>query len=155
MLNVIIQSHSGCNKKRTRWIVATINPIPCRPCVHPSTFPKVLIHKFGSSKRREIIIFAHNYLKKNINKSSISSSWFSIKYIFPFIRTRHLKPIAINTHIDCPNNSKSSVRYILKATARSLESVLFEHFLLDKQSQPIWVELVDVLHLTSIESLSL
>ena len=65
MLNVIIQSHSGCNKKRTRWIVATINPTLCRPCVHPSTFPKVLIHKFCSSKRREIIISAHNYFKQH------------------------------------------------------------------------------------------
>ena len=51
-------------KKRTHWIVATINPIPCRPCVHPSTFPKVLIDIFCSSKRREIIIFAHNYFRK-------------------------------------------------------------------------------------------
>ena len=50
--------------KRTCWIVATINPIPCRPCVHPSTFPKVLIDNFYSSKHREIIIIAHNYFKK-------------------------------------------------------------------------------------------
>ena len=64
LLNVTIQSHSCCNQKRTRWIVATINPSPCRPCDHPSTFPKVLIPKFCSSKHREIIIFAHNYLKK-------------------------------------------------------------------------------------------
>ena len=33
-------------QKRTRWIVATINPILCRTCVHPSTFHKVLIYKF-------------------------------------------------------------------------------------------------------------
>ena len=52
-------------------------------------------------------------------------------YIFPFIRIRYLKPIAINTHIACSNNSKCSVRYILKATARNLESVLLEHFLLE------------------------
>ena len=65
VLNVIIQPHSGCNKKRTRWIVATINPIPCRHCVHPSTFHKVLIDKCCSAKRREIIIFAHNYFKKH------------------------------------------------------------------------------------------
>ena len=51
-------------KKRTRWIVATINPIPCRPCVHPSTFPKVLIDKCCSSKHREIIIFAYNHFRK-------------------------------------------------------------------------------------------
>ena len=54
-----------------RELVATINPILCRPCVHPSTFPKVLIHKFCSSKCREIIIFAHNYFKKqNTNQVS-------------------------------------------------------------------------------------
>ena len=70
MLNVIIQSHSGCNKKRTRLIVATINPILCRPCVHSSTFLKVLIHKFCSSKCREIIIFARNYSKKQTNQAS-------------------------------------------------------------------------------------
>ena len=58
-------------QKRTHWIVATINPIPCRTCVHPSTFHKVLIHKFCSSKCREIIIFAHNYFSKtNTNQAS-------------------------------------------------------------------------------------
>ena len=59
-------------QKRTRLIVATINPIPCRTCVHPSTFHKVLIYKFCSSKRREIIIFAHNYfiLKQNTNQAT-------------------------------------------------------------------------------------
>ena len=62
LLSVMNQSHFGCNQKRTRWIVATINPIPCRPCVHPSTFPKVLIDNFYSSKCREIIIFAHNFI---------------------------------------------------------------------------------------------
>ena len=71
LLNVIIQSHSCCNQKRTCWIVATINPIPCRPCVHPSSFPKVLIDKFCSSKCREIIILAHNYFRKtNTNQAS-------------------------------------------------------------------------------------
>ena len=60
----LFQSHSCCNQKRTHWIVVTINPILCRPCVHPSTFPKVLIDKFCSSKHREIIIFAHNYFRK-------------------------------------------------------------------------------------------
>ena len=64
LLNVIIQSHSCCNQNKTHWIVATINPILCRPCVHPSTFLNVLIHKFCSSKHREIIIFAHNYFNK-------------------------------------------------------------------------------------------
>ena len=48
----------------TRLIVTTINPIPCRTCVHPSTFHKVLIYKFCSSKCREIVIYAHNYFRK-------------------------------------------------------------------------------------------
>ena len=69
--NVIIQSHLCCNQKSTCWIVAIINPILHRPCVHPSTFPKVLIDKFCSSNHREIIIFAHNYLRKtNTNQAS-------------------------------------------------------------------------------------
>ena len=69
--------------KRTRWIVATINLIPCRPCVHPSICLKVLIDKFCSSKRREIIIFAHNiFLKTQTNQAShhldFQSSIFSL-----------------------------------------------------------------------------
>ena len=51
-------------KRELIGFVATINPILCRPCVHPSTFPKVLIDKLCSSKCREIIIFAHNYFRK-------------------------------------------------------------------------------------------
>ena len=69
MLFISRKQYDKCNNsipfKRALWIVATINPIPCRPCVHPSTFLKVLIYKICSSKRREIIIFAHNYLKKH------------------------------------------------------------------------------------------
>ena len=71
LLNVNIQSHLCCNQKRTHWIVATINPIPCTPCVHCGTFPKVLIDNFYSSKCREIIIFAHNFiLKQNTNQAT-------------------------------------------------------------------------------------
>ena len=55
-----IQSHSCCNQKRSCWIVATINPISHRPCVHHGTFLKVLLDKFCSSNHREIIIFVHN-----------------------------------------------------------------------------------------------
>ena len=45
-------------------------------------------------------------------------------YIFPFIRIRYIKTIAINTHIDCLNNSKCSVRDILLATKQgAFESV--------------------------------
>ena len=64
LLNLIISIPFMFQQKRTRWIVATIDPIPCRPCVHPSTFLKALIDKFCSSKRREIIIFAHNLFDK-------------------------------------------------------------------------------------------
>ena len=116
-------------KENSGLIVATINPILHRPCVHPSTFHNVLIHKFCSSKRREIIIFAHNYFKKQTQTKHLIAL-ILFEYSFPCKRIRYLKPIAINTNIDCPNNSKCSVRYILKATARSLESVLLEHFLL-------------------------
>ena len=51
---------------------------------------------------------------------------------FPFIRIRYIKTITINTHIDCLNNSKCSVRDILLATKQgAFESVFLEHFLLD------------------------
>ena len=50
---------------------------------------------------------------------------------FPFNRIRYLKPIVINTHIDCANNSKCSVRYILKATKQGAFKSVFVHFLLD------------------------
>ena len=71
-------------QKRTHWIVATINPILCRTFfVHPSTFHKVLIHKFCSSNYREIIIFAHNYFRKtNTNQAShCFYFYFSIDFL--------------------------------------------------------------------------
>ena len=68
---------------RTRLIVTTINPILRRPCVHPSTFHKVLIHKFCSSKHREIIIFAHNYFKKHKQTKHLIILIFNQEY-FPF-----------------------------------------------------------------------
>ena len=58
-----------------------------------------------------------------------------------------MKPITINTHIDCSNNSKYSVRYILKATSRSLESVFLVHFLLwetgEKTYEPLSILAAD------------
>ena len=82
LLNVTIQSHSCCNQKRTHWIVATINPIPCRPCVHLSTFPKVLIDKFFSSKCREIIIFAHNHFTKTQTNQASNHLDFCLSIFF-------------------------------------------------------------------------
>ena len=71
IVNVFISIPFMLQQKRTCWIVATINPILRRTCVHPSTFHIVLIHKFCSSKCREIIIFAHNYFRKtNTNQAS-------------------------------------------------------------------------------------
>ena len=83
LLIVIIQSHSCCNQNKTHWIVATINPILRRPCVHPSTFPKVLIDKFCSSKCREINIFAHNYFNKQTQSRHLLILIFFYVY-FPF-----------------------------------------------------------------------
>ena len=42
---------------------------------------------------------------------------------------RYLQPIAINTHIDCANNSKCSVRDILRATKQGAFESVFVHFL--------------------------
>ena len=51
-----------------------------------------------------------------------------------------MKPIAINTHIDCANNSKCSVRDILRATKQgAFESVLV-HFLL--KQMPLFTVLI-------------
>ena len=45
--------------------------ILCRPCVHYGAFPKVLMENFYSSKCREIIIFAHNFiLRQNTNQET-------------------------------------------------------------------------------------
>ena len=129
LLNVTIQSHSCCNQNKTHWIVATINPILHRPCVHPSTFPNFLIHKFCSSKYREIIIFAHNYFNEQTQTKHLFVLIFFL-YIFPFIRIRYFILFAINTHIDCLNNSKCSVRYIFKATKQGALKVTLHHFLL-------------------------
>ena len=49
-------------------------------------------------------------------------------YIFPFIRTRYIKTITINTHIDCSDNSKYSVRDILLATKQGAFESVFGTF---------------------------
>ena len=128
LLNVTIQSHSSkrdCYKQNEKsLIVATINPISCCCPVHHGTFFNVLVDKFCSCRHREIIIFTHNYFKtKHKQHNTLSSS--TIEYNFLFTEIRYFIHLAINTHIDCANNSKFSVRCILKATGRSLESVSF------------------------------
>ena len=47
---------------------------------------------------------------------------------FPFIRIRYIKTITINTHIDCLNNSKCSVRDILLATKQGAFESVFGTF---------------------------
>ena len=49
-------------------------------------------------------------------------------YIFPFTRTRYIKTITINTHIDCANNSKCSVGDILLATKQGAFESVFGTF---------------------------
>ena len=49
---------------------------------------------------------------------------------FPFIRIRYFVLLAINTYIDCANNSKCSVRYIFKATKQGALKVTLHRFLL-------------------------
>ena len=70
----------------------------------------------------------HTIYFKNKHKQNNSLSLFSIEYIFLPKEIRYFASIAITTHIDCANNSKFSVRCILKATARCLESVSFCFF---------------------------
>ena len=82
LLNVSNQSHSCCNQKRTCWIVATINPIPCRCCVHCGTFHKVLIDNFYSSKQRQIIIFAQNLILKTSTNQATHCLDFHLSIFF-------------------------------------------------------------------------
>ena len=131
MLNVTIQSHpikrDWYKPNEKCLIVATINPISCSHPVHHGTFFNVLTDKFYSCKCREIIIFAHNYFKKQNTNEAICC--LHLQYsIFRHKETRSFILLAINTHIGCANNSKCSVWCILKATARSIESVTLSIF---------------------------
>ena len=124
-LNVTIQSHpirKDCYKPNEKcWIVATVNPISHSHPVHHGTFFNVLIHNFIA------VMQAKHHLTQLIlktkHKQSNTLSCITIKYSFLLIEIRYFILLAINTHIDHSNNSKCSVRYIFKATARSLKSV--------------------------------
>ena len=67
------------------------------------------------------------YFKTKHKPSNLLSS-FSFEYNFPCERIRYIKPIAINTHIDCANNSKCSVRYVFKATKQGALKVSLSIF---------------------------
>ena len=53
------------------------------------------------------MIFAHNYFKNKENKQSNTLSENTIEYIILHKEIRYLIQLAINTDIDCSNNSKS------------------------------------------------
>ena len=115
-----------CNTNSQCLIVTTINPIWHSHPVHPGTKGFTSC----SLKSRESIIFAHNFiLKQNTNQASHCFD-FLFEFCFPCKRIRYIKPIAINTHTDCLNNHKCSVRYIFKATKQGALKVTLHHFLL-------------------------
>ena len=126
MLNATFQSHpikmDCCNTITKCFIVTTINPIWHSRPVLPGA-KNITICIFES---KENIIFAHNFiLKQNTNQASHCFDFHFHK------RIRYIKPISINTHIDCLNISKCSVWYIFKATKQGALKVTLHHFLSD------------------------
>ena len=112
-----------CNTITKSLIVTTINPIWGSRPVHPG------IKRFTicSLKSKENIIFAHNYFK-NETQTKHPIALIFISVYFPCRRIRYLKQITINTHIDCANNSKCSVRDILRATTQGAFESVFGTF---------------------------
>ena len=72
----------------------------------------------------------HTIILRNKTQTKHFIALIYFVYIFPFIRIRDIKTITINTHIDCSNNSKCSVRHSLGNQTRSLWKCLLQHFLL-------------------------
>ena len=68
-----------------------------------------------------------------------------------------MEPITINTHIDCSNNSKCSVRHSLGNQSRSLWKCLLQHFLLiitdffHCTNVPIWCILTSIIENMSLQ----
>ena len=125
VLNATIQSHpmkDGCYKSNEKGlIVATINLISCSCPVHHGTLFNVLIDKYLVCKCGEIIISAHSYFKNKENKQSNTLSENTIEYIFLHKQIRYSIQLAINTHIDCANNSKSVFGAFSKQQQGALE----------------------------------
>ena len=113
------------NNKR---LLKEINPISCHCPVHHGTFLMFsLINFVAVSAEKSSSLHTIIYSKTKHKQSNLLPS-NTIEYIFPFTRIRYFILLAINTHIDCSNNSKCCVWCILKATARSLESVSLSIF---------------------------
>ena len=85
----------------------------------------IIVLKAGISSSLQTIIL------RNITQTKHPIALILYQYIFPCRRIRYLKPITINTHIDCSNNSKCTVRHSLGNQTRSLWKCLLQHFLLD------------------------
>ena len=115
----------SCNTNKNSLIVTTINLIwHSHPVHHGKNFKFSLALKARESSSLHTILF----YSKTQTKHLIALILF--EYSFPCKRIRYITPIAINTHIDCVNNSKCSVRYIFKATKQGALKVTLHHFLL-------------------------
>ena len=110
MLNVTIQSHpikDGWYKPNEKcWIVATINPISHSCPVHHSKFSMfLLINVVAVITEKSSSL--HTIILETKHKQSNTLSKTTIEYIFLQKEIRYFILLAINTHIDCVNNSKS------------------------------------------------
>ena len=115
LLNVTIQSLPIKDGQQSiPFLIATLYIMVHFPMFSLINFVPVSTEKSSS---------LHTILLKTKHKQSNTLSCITIKYIFLQKEIRYFILFGINTHIDCANNSKFSERCILKATARSLESV--------------------------------
>ena len=86
----------------------------------------IIALKAGISSSLHTIILRRQTQTKHL----IDFILFYFVYIFPCRRIRYIKTFTINTHIDCSNNSKCSVRHSLGNQTRSLWKCLLQHILL-------------------------
>ena len=112
-----------CNTITKSLIVTTINPIWCTRPVHPGT--NVL--QFVALKARKPSSL-HTIILRNKTQIKHPIALIFISVYFSCRRIRYLKPITINTHIDCLNNSKCSVGDILLATKQGAFESVFGTF---------------------------
>ena len=110
LLNVTIQSHpikmDCCNANEKCLIVTTINPIWHSHPVHCGKKILVLIHNFIAVMQGKHHLCTQ-FILETKHKQSNTLSCITIEYIFLHKEIRYFILLAINTHIDCSNNSKS------------------------------------------------
>ena len=112
-----------CNTITKSLTVSTINPIWRSRPVHPGT----IFLQFIALKARKTSSL-HTIILRNKTQTKHPIALIFFQYIFPCKRIRCLKPIPINTHIDCSNNSKCSVGDILLATKQGAFESVFGTF---------------------------